>query len=217
MSPYKPEFYYAMYCQVLILLSFQIHYNPNPVKRKESYIKQKQKEAEYEKKMKILEEEESRSSLKEYMVRRYENDAREKNQGGKNRSEKELQNVFELIECNSNPSLELIDTIDEVKKKIDNLYRKFELEIDNACEISRALNVREIDSAYLNLYIFQPFNIDFAKYSNRLHHVWHDERTKLLSPLKEIVENLGVAWDDSIFKSYCIRCNICKPTRSNKK
>ena len=189
----------------------------DPAKRKESYLERKKEKAEYEANLKELEEKESRSSLKQYMVQMSEKDARDKNQGEKKRSEKELQTIFDLIECNTNPSNQILNTFDDVKKKFDRLYENFESEINILSEQSKTLD--DIDAVYLNLYIFRPFNINFSDYSNRLFHTWQDERTKHLKPLKEFIENLGIFydWDKyDLFKTTCDRCNICKPTNANK-
>ena len=192
----------------------------DPAKRKESYLEKKKEKAEHEAKKQQLEEKESRSRLKDHMLQMYENDARDKNRGEKKRSDKELQTVFDLIECNSNPSEKMIHTLDDVKENFDKLYKTFESEIDILSEKSKTCDTRDIDAVYLNLYIFRPFNINFSDYSNRLFHTWQDERTKNLKPLKEFIESLGIAydWDEyDLFKSSCDRCNICKPTNTTNK
>ena len=70
-------------------------------------------------KKKALKQEETRSGLKQYLVHRYEEDARNKNKGEKIWAQRELQQVFELIERNSKPRQEKIDNIKAVKNKGD--------------------------------------------------------------------------------------------------
>ena len=168
--------------------------------------------------------------LRSSAIKEYEEDARRKNRYEKTKAESVVFRALEIIKpCH--PNIEILETVNVVKEKIDELHQNFESEIDEILEKSRSLDMsKKVKDLYVNLYVFQPHNFDFfgkflpdLKYSNRLFHTWHDERKKHLEVFKDIFELLGIAYDWKIplvkheCLTECSSCNICRISNPNKK
>lgn len=193
-------------------------------------MRKKEKDAERNKKIKEIEEAEKLSELKEYLLDKYETEAREKNSYEKTKSDREVQRVLELIEP-IHVTQGIIKIINKVQKKIDALYHKFEKIIDKVSEKSKALeNRRDIKTLYVTLYIFKPHHWNFfgkfvrdLDYSNKLFHTWQDQRSKNQKYFKDLFQKFDIPYDWTIplVKQPCLTtcdcCNICRPIETNKK
>ena len=164
------------------------------------------------------------------MIKKLEENAREQNSFEKLKSDREVFRAFEIIELDF-PTQDTIEKINKVTKDFNDLYTDFELEINIASEKSKHLdNYKSIQDLYLNLYLYNPNNVDSAGkflpnfgYSNRLFHTWQNARAKHHQTFKNIFHESGISYDWNIplikhsIVATCNICNICTSTNQTKK
>ena len=182
-----------------------------------------EKVAQQNKALKEIEAEEDHISSICYWNKRYSENTRDSNQSQKIWSIKEVQKVFELVKP-FHPNQETMETIKRVEKNFDDLYEKFEQEIDDLSEQGKSQGLRtsdEVEELYLKLCVWRPLTyvdgkfVRNPKYANRLFHTWDAERKKHSQIFKEVFHNLSIKYDWNIplvNQSKCDNCSICKPT-----